>query len=425
MKKLFLVIGMVLAAGLVFTSESPSLDGRAVVADEGVFPKGLFAKTVGYLPGDTISVTNPANAERVDILVIGSLDPSEGVAVMLSPEAASALNIKKNSNNLVKLTKRNGNADEIANGSAVIASGGPAEDEAATEEKPLSQVIEEAVENGIPVDVAEKQAVAKAEEELADKIFDESEKAEEAAEEAAAEEEAEMEDAAAAAEEEAAVAAAVAAETEEGESESEYPEYEAVQDELAGELSEEPEEEFVEADVKDAVENENLEEAVVADEPVEDEYEAIVLVPSESKSPESTEGEAYEIPRTASGKEDAVAIFRPSSYDSPAKKTTGVAYLNGFDELASQKYYVQIAVYKSSDNVNEIANKYAERYPITVVQQGSKSPVLVGPLNVDEYGVVLERFKSYGFKDAFVKIGTGSARAPSSDGASFDPNFER
>ena len=88
--------------------------------------------------------------------------------------------------------------------------------------------------------------------------------------------------------------------------------------------------------------------------------------------------------------------------DNPSP-VSGVAYLNGFDELASKKYYVQIAVYKSSDNVNEIANKYAERYPITVVQQGSKSPVLVGPLNVDEYGVVLERFKSYVFKDAFVK----------------------
>ncbi len=414
MKKILLVIGMVLAAGILFTSESPSLDGRAVVADQGVFPKGLFAKTVGYLPGDTISVTNPANAERIDILVIGSLDPSEGVAVMLSPEAANALNIKKNSNNLVKLTKRNGNVDEIANGSAVIASGSPAEDVPVQEEKPLSQVIEEALENGVPVDVAEKQAVAKAEEDLADKMFDKAdediqaqEEAEAAAQEAA-EEEALAEDAVAEGEE-AVEEAVAAAEAEEAVPETEYPEYEAVQDELAGEIEEDPEEEFVEAEVQDeivedvAVEDPVVEDPVVEDELAEeipepeaieeDEYEAIVLVPSESKTPESN---LVDEPLIIEESEPELVVDNPSP-------VSGVAYLNGFDELASKKYYVQIAVYKSAENVSEIANKYADRYPITVVQQGSKSPVLVGPLNVDEYGVVLERFKSYGFKDAFVK----------------------
>ena len=414
MKKILLVIGMVLAAGILFTSESPSLDGRAVVADQGVFPKGLFAKTVGYLPGDTISVTNPANAERIDILVIGSLDPSEGVAVMLSPEAANALNIKKNSNNLVKLTKRNGNVDEIANGSAVIASGSPAEDVPVQDEKPLSQVIEEALENGVPVDVAEKQAVAKAEEDLAEQMFNKADEEIEAQEEAeaaaqeAAEEEALAEDAVAEGEE-AVEEAVAAAEAEEAVPETEYPEYEAVQDELAGEIEEEPEEEFVEAEVQDeivedvAVEDPVVEDPVVEDELAEeipepeaveeDEYEAIVLVPSESKTPESN---LVDEPLIIEESEPEFVVDNPSP-------VSGVAYLNGFDELASKKYYVQIAVYKSAENVSEIANKYADRYPITVVQQGSKSPVLVGPLNVDEYGVVLERFKSYGFKDAFVK----------------------
>ena len=403
MKKILLVIGMVLAAGIVFTSESPSLDGRAVVADQGVFPKGLFAKTVGYLPGDTISVTNPANAERVDILVIGSLDPSEGVAVMLSPEAASALNIKQNSNNLVKLTKRNGNADEIANGSAVIASSSPVE-AAASEEKPLSQVIEEAMESGVPVDVAEKQAVAKAEEELADKMFDKADEDIQAQEEAEAAEEL----AAAPVVEEAVVveesAEEESAEEEEAElaetseeAEPEYPEYEGVkdelvEDELAGEVEENPEEEFVEAEVQDAVPEEEVAEAVEPEAIEEDEYEAIVLVPSESKSPESN---LVDEPVIVEDEEKLIV-------ESPAP-ASGVAYLNGFDELASQKYYVQIAVYKSPENIEQIASQYADRYPITVVQQGSKSPVLVGPLNVDEYGVVLERFKSYGFKDAFVK----------------------
>lgn len=58
MKKLFVVILSVLLSGTIFTSFSPSLDGRAVVAPEGSMPKGVFAKTVGYLPGDSISVTS-------------------------------------------------------------------------------------------------------------------------------------------------------------------------------------------------------------------------------------------------------------------------------------------------------------------------------------------------------------------------------
>jgi hypothetical protein len=307
---------------------------------------------------------------------------------------------------LVKLTKRNGNADEIANGSAVIAPSS-AESAAASEEKPLSQVIEEAMEIGIPVDVAEKQAVAKAEEELADKMFDKADEEIEAQEEAAAAEEEDaiskaeeasldegsVEEAAAeaAAEEEAAEAAVAA---------SEYPEYEAVQDELVVD-------ELAAADESGAA-DEIIEDTVI-DEPV-DEFDAIVLVPSESKAPEAAE--ADEIPAAESVKEDVAAIFSPDIDENPAKaiKSSGVSYVNGYGDLADQKYYVQIAVYKSSENIEQIAGKYADRYPITVVQLDSKSPVLIGPLTVDEYGVVLERFKSYGFKDAFVKVGSNQGK---------------
>ena len=81
---------VVVASCLMFASFSPSLDGRAVVVDDGVFPQGLFAKTVGYLPGDIITVANISGETTVDLLVIGALDPSEGVAIMLSPEAAAA-----------------------------------------------------------------------------------------------------------------------------------------------------------------------------------------------------------------------------------------------------------------------------------------------------------------------------------------------
>lgn len=113
-------VAVVLTGCLMLASFSPSLDGRAVVVDEGVFPSGIFAKTVGYLPGDIISVTNITGDATIDILVIGALDPSEGVAIMLSPEAATAIGIDPEANNIVKITKRS-NQDERVYGTAIIA----------------------------------------------------------------------------------------------------------------------------------------------------------------------------------------------------------------------------------------------------------------------------------------------------------------
>ena len=121
MKKITAFFLSVLMCQFIFTSFSPSLDGRAVIADQGMMPEGLFARTVGYLPGDSISVTNLAKKISVDILVIGALDPSEGVAILLSPEAAKVLGMEKNANNVVKITKRSGQLDEQVSGTAVIA----------------------------------------------------------------------------------------------------------------------------------------------------------------------------------------------------------------------------------------------------------------------------------------------------------------
>ena len=46
----------VTAAGMLFASFTPSQAEKAIVVEDGVFPQGLFARTEGYLPGDTITV---------------------------------------------------------------------------------------------------------------------------------------------------------------------------------------------------------------------------------------------------------------------------------------------------------------------------------------------------------------------------------
>ena len=149
MKKNFAVIAALFFCGALFTSFSPSLDGRAVVADDGVLPKGIFAKTVGYLPGDSISVTNLTNKSTVEILVIGAIDPSEGVAILLSPEAAGLLGVEKGSNSVVKITKRSGQLDEAVAGTAIIGEGAnveenrePAAEESAEDDTDESVVTE-------------------------------------------------------------------------------------------------------------------------------------------------------------------------------------------------------------------------------------------------------------------------------------------
>ncbi|MCQ2591103.1 MAG: hypothetical protein MJ179_11815, partial [Treponema sp.] len=73
-------------------------------------------------------------------------------------------------------------------------------------------------------------------------------------------------------------------------------------------------------------------------------------------------------------------------------------------DLKKGSYYIQISVLKSDEGILEITNKYGKKYPIAIVPNtdGSKK-VMIGPLSVDEYGIVLERFKSYGYKDAFLR----------------------
>ena len=147
MKKLTVFILTIFTVATLFAAARPSLDGRAVVADSGTMPKGLFARTVGYLPGDSVTVSNPAAGTTTDILVLGAIDPSEGVAILLSPEAAEALKIAPGSNVQVKLTKRSGSLDENASGSAVLSNDDEKDEKseeisAESEENPIEEADE-------------------------------------------------------------------------------------------------------------------------------------------------------------------------------------------------------------------------------------------------------------------------------------------
>ena len=492
MKKLIGIICSLLICGTLFTSFSPSLDGRAIVAEEGVLPQGLFAKAFGYLPGDSISVTSLSSKESVDILVIGALQSKEGIAILLSPEAAVALGISKTTNNVVKITKRSGQLDEAVVGTAVI--GSAAEDfasydnseetddddeevaeefidedsvnfavaaESKVEETPVdSEAVEADVEYISATEPEAEEVVAeveKADEITDEKVVAEVEKADETTgekdvvvitptEEAAEEDSFPEEAVAAAPEAEEKSAEEVVEELVEDEEviAEEYVEaddlydfddetekvaapfdealnedYDAVKPaEDAVAAVEKPEESETEK-TSEALEEEVIaeafdeskvaaeEDAVVAetektsDSDEDESYEPIVLVPASANPPVAEEKNVEDAETAASVEETAQPVVSTASDSFNFDKYI----VSSLSDLEKGKYYVQIAMLGSEDNIRSTIKKYGKQYPITLVPlaSGKGYQFLIGSLNMDEYGTVLNRFKSYGYKDAFLR----------------------
>lgn len=493
MKKLIGIICSLLICGTLFTSFSPSLDGRAIVAEEGVLPQGLFAKAFGYLPGDSISVTSLSSKESVDILVIGALQSKEGIAILLSPEAAVALGISKTTNNVVKITKRSGQLDEAVVGTAVI--GSAAEDfasydnseetddddeevaeefidddsvnfavaaESKVEETPVdSEAVEADVEYISATEPEAEEVVAeveKADEITGEEVVAEVEKADETTaekdvvvitptEEAAEEDSLPEEAVAAAPEAEEKSAEEVVEEPVEDEEEviaEEYVEaddlydfddetekvaapfdealnedYDAVKpsedavaavekaEESEAEKTSETLEEEVIAEAFDESKVVAEEDAVVAetektsDTDEDESYEPIVLVPASANPPVAEEKNVEDAETAASVEETAQPVVSTASDSFNFDKYI----VSSLSDLEKGKYYVQIAMLGSEDNIRSTIKKYGKQYPITLVPlaSGKGYQFLIGSLNMDEYGTVLNRFKSYGYKDAFLR----------------------
>lgn len=493
MKKLIGIICSLLICGTLFTSFSPSLDGRAIVAEEGVLPQGLFAKAFGYLPGDSISVTSLSSKESVDILVIGALQSKEGIAILLSPEAAVALGISKTTNNVVKITKRSGQLDEAVVGTAVI--GSAAEDfasydnseetddddeevaeefidedsvnfavaaESKVEETPVdSEAVEADVEYISATEPEAEEVVAEveqADEITGEKVVAEVEKADETTgekdvvvitptEEAAEENSLPEEAVAAAPEAEEKSAEEVVEELVEDEEEviaEEYVEaddlydfddetekvaapfdealnedYDAVKpaedavaavekaEESEAEKTSEALEEEVIAEAFDESKVAAEEDAVVAetektsDTDEDESYEPIVLVPASANPPVAEEKNVEDAETAASVEETAQPVVSTASDSFNFDKYI----VSSLSDLEKGKYYVQIAMLGSEDNIRSTIKKYGKQYPITLVPlaSGKGYQFLIGSLNMDEYGTVLNRFKSYGYKDAFLR----------------------
>lgn len=73
-------------------------------------------------------------------------------------------------------------------------------------------------------------------------------------------------------------------------------------------------------------------------------------------------------------------------------------------DLREGSYYVQVATALTEADVDKIIGKY-KKYPFVKVPFEKKDgyKIMVGPLTNDEKGAILAKFKSFGFKDAFVR----------------------
>ena len=467
MKKLFSGLLVFLLAVTMFADSKDVVEGVIEVADEGKFPAGHFGQAAGYLPGDSIFVSNPATGVTLQFLNLGTLDSAEGVAVLLSKESAKTLGIDKDKNVRCKLNMRYGSFDESVVGQAVIDESDaarmndkkenaelakadvevPAEEKAAepvaVEEIPAEtveavaaetveavaeetvpaagvplieeeEIAEETVED-IPAETEEAVAVAvESEEEIIedyemdDEDFAGTKKAVEAPSPAEiAEVEEEKENTA----EEIVASEAVASEavTEEAVTE------EAVNEEIIAEEvpAEEKTAPVVEESVLAEVETKPVEEEIVAE---DEEYAPIVLVPTEKVVPETTPAETVEIESTMSSREETAVSVVPVAESAAENKievaeTRTASPKTSFEKyiveseslLPKNRWYVQIASYGNVENIEKTVSKYS-KYPLNLVPNGKGAyRVIVGPLNEDEYASVLKKFKAFGFKDAFLR----------------------
>lgn len=497
MKKILSLVFAVFTVATIFAAARPSVDGRAVVCEEGEMPKGLFAKTIGYLPGDSVTVTNPANGTTVDVLVLGSIDSGEGVAILLSAEAAEKLLIKKDSNVQVKITRRTGSIDESVSGTAVLTEESEEnvsepeaeqniaeseenqdsvefeESETPVEEKKSSETDSELDECETPVEdtetvelentePVEENTGSKAEPEVleekpedienensevfdADSFDEESEaladeQKEDLSESVETEELSETEDTntenspepseednsekidapapEAQKEPEGEIVDEKQPKNLETEEDSAGPEsfsedIENAEAETSDDITEDKEQsEHFESETLSEVENTEISESVpLAENTAAEEYAPIVLTPSALNPPE-TENENIE---EESRDEPLKEVFVPEQADGKVESVSVAeenAEISGFEsfvttdtELKKGMYYLQIATLSNEENVANLTEKYGKKYPLALIKQENKNAyrVLVGPLNADEFGMIKERFESYGFKDAFLR----------------------
>ena len=465
MKKILIAV-IAISLAVIFVAADDSflyLDGKASVGREGDLPKGLFVKASGYLPGDNVSVTNPVTGATLELLNLGSVDSSSGSIVLLSKEAAEGLGLSSNSSFKIKLSSRKGSFDQSAAGVGILAglyqeddpyrnpyprqntsvgrasgaaSGGehtaygtlPLDEEDGDEDY---EVISEEVAALEPLGDAE---LAKNTEGKKKPLYGvdstgegidtlEPEKEEEATalpygsldsdfdgEKVAFEEplgsEYVSDEEIAKSRPNAGLIASV--DTSKVENDDEVLGEEEA--ELVEDISE-PVAIVIPVNPDAGPETDFAGEEIVAAEPVDGEPIAKIDLtpPDDDKDEEEVASVEPDEPYTPIVLVPSEDLTPPKEEKKPAPKKDNAPTkdiekrLRKESDLDRSRYYIQIATLSETSSAQALIDKYG-KYPLVMIQNSRGAyRVLVGPLSVDEYGMIHERFKCYGFKDAFVK----------------------
>jgi hypothetical protein len=130
------------------------------------------------------------------------------------------------------------------------------------------------------------------------------------------------------------------------------------------------------------------------------------IVPTDERPPSSIYGidPAFIIPGITN------APKSETSYPETPVRTTAPVNDPNFSaqritELVRGKYYVQLMSFDSPESVQSGINRIDQHFNPVVYKDGDKwYRILLGPLNQGESAAVLARFKSIGYKDAFVRV---------------------
>ena len=78
--------------------------------------------------------------------------------------------------------------------------------------------------------------------------------------------------------------------------------------------------------------------------------------------------------------------------------------------LERGKYYLKLGAFSRAELAELELTRIGKTYPLAIQNGGSAEKpvyrVLVGPINLGESGALLQRFKSIGYRDAFVRTGS-------------------
>jgi len=425
---------VILLAFLVFCGASP-WEGAAVTAPEGELPaKGRYVATNSFPRNTVVDIINIETNKSTRAIVANGLD-SPGLLALVSREAADLIGMRAGSVSRIRMIQPSDPIaylrfkDGLNSGITDYDSGNVITEEKYREEwyeKEVSEAEPPApVKNAPPVVAREappyflepewsesgrKGIVDLPSEELGwvraeEETVELAEEPEETAEEIVEAEVEEIEEIAEVEEE--------IEEADEEIAELEEEEFEEVVEEIA-EVEEEPEPEpeyIAEEEPEPEVESEPEIAAVEEEEELPTEY---VLVEDEERPPvndiygidPSSIIPGLSLSESISEIEDTPVeeIAAEPAVETPVYIPETNFSVRRIYELERGKYYVQIAAVDAPESVESAIIDDVRSYSPVVYKDGDHFyRVLLGPLNQGESAAILQRSKSFGYKDAFVR----------------------